>query len=89
MKLVIILSDQYHSPKNLNLGLRKIAVFKDCKAIALSTQPPWLVCLPVINNRKPFSFLQDLQPQVKLKLLLSFFHIPRRNLEQWKPGSNQ
>jgi negative elongation factor A len=21
---------------------------------------------------------------VKLKLLLSFFHIPRRNLEQWK-----
>ncbi len=28
---------------------------------------------------------QDLQPQVKLKLLLSFFHIPRRNLEQWKP----
>ncbi len=27
---------------------------------------------------------QDLQPQVKLKLLLSFFHIPRRNLEQWR-----
>ena len=27
---------------------------------------------------------QDLQPQVKLKFLLSFFHIPRRNLEQWR-----
>ena len=27
---------------------------------------------------------QDLQPQVKLKLLLSYFHIPRRNLEQWR-----
>ena len=27
---------------------------------------------------------QDLQPQVKLKLLLSLFHIPRRNLEAWK-----
>jgi len=27
---------------------------------------------------------QDLQPQVKLKLLLSFFHIGRKNLEQWK-----
>jgi len=27
---------------------------------------------------------QDLQPQVKLKLLLSFFHIGRRNLEQWR-----
>ena len=26
---------------------------------------------------------QDLQPQVKLKLLLSLFHIPRRHLEQW------
>jgi len=26
----------------------------------------------------------DLQPQVKLKLLLSLFHIPRRNLEAWK-----
>ncbi|XP_044755588.1 negative elongation factor A [Coccinella septempunctata] len=26
----------------------------------------------------------DLQTQVKLKLLLSFFHIPRRNLEEWK-----
>lgn len=24
----------------------------------------------------------DLQTQVKLKLLLSFFHIPRRNLEE-------
>jgi len=28
---------------------------------------------------------QDLQPQVKLKLLLSFFHIGRRNLELWRP----
>jgi len=28
---------------------------------------------------------QDLEPQVKLKLLLSFFHIPRRNLELWRP----
>jgi len=27
---------------------------------------------------------QDLQPQVKLKLLLSFFHISRRNLELWR-----
>ncbi|XP_050357501.1 negative elongation factor A [Nymphalis io] len=26
----------------------------------------------------------DLQTQVKLKLLLSFFHIPRRNVEEWK-----
>ncbi|XP_063240173.1 negative elongation factor A [Bacillus rossius redtenbacheri] len=26
----------------------------------------------------------DLQPQVKLKLLLSFFHIPRRNVEEWR-----
>ncbi|GFG30788.1 hypothetical protein Cfor_10863 [Coptotermes formosanus] len=25
----------------------------------------------------------DLQTQVKLKLLLSFFHIPRRNVEEW------
>ncbi len=30
------------------------------------------------------STFQDLQPQVKLKLLLSFFHIPRRNLEIWR-----
>ena len=29
-------------------------------------------------------FIQDLQPQVKLKLLLSFFHISRRNLELWR-----
>jgi len=29
---------------------------------------------------------QDLQPQVKLKLLLSFVHIGRRNLEQWRVG---
>jgi len=29
---------------------------------------------------------QDLQPQVKLKLLLSFLHIGRRNLEQWRTG---
>ena len=29
-------------------------------------------------------YLQDLQPQVKLKLLLSLFHIGRRNLEAWK-----
>ena len=28
--------------------------------------------------------MQDLQPQVKLKLLLSLFHIPRRNLEIWR-----
>ena len=27
---------------------------------------------------------QDLQPQVKLKLLLSLFHIPKRNLETWR-----
>ena len=27
---------------------------------------------------------QDLQPQVKLKLLLSLFHIPKRNLEAWR-----
>lgn len=26
----------------------------------------------------------DLQTQVKLKLLLSFFHIPRRNIEEWR-----
>ncbi|XP_067011131.1 negative elongation factor A isoform X2 [Anabrus simplex] len=26
----------------------------------------------------------DLQTQVKLKLLLSFFHIPRRNVEEWR-----
>ncbi|XP_015910355.1 negative elongation factor A isoform X2 [Parasteatoda tepidariorum] len=26
----------------------------------------------------------ELQPQVKLKLLLSFLHIPRRNVEEWK-----
>ncbi|KAJ2940471.1 hypothetical protein O0L34_g6401 [Tuta absoluta] len=26
----------------------------------------------------------DLQTQVKLKLLLSFFHIPRRSVEEWK-----
>merc|ERR1719348_2196862 len=32
------------------------------------------------NQSKP----SDLQPQVKLKLLLSFLHIGRRNLEQWK-----
>jgi len=30
----------------------------------------------------------DLQPQVKLKLLLSFFHIGRRNLEAWKGQLN-
>ena len=30
------------------------------------------------------SVFQDLQPQVKLKLLLSLFHIGRRNLEAWK-----
>ncbi|XP_017770868.1 PREDICTED: negative elongation factor A-like, partial [Nicrophorus vespilloides] len=26
----------------------------------------------------------DLQTQVKLKLLLSFFHIPRRNIDEWR-----
>ncbi|XP_065156101.1 negative elongation factor A-like [Atheta coriaria] len=26
----------------------------------------------------------DLQTQVKLKLLLSFFHIPRKNIEEWR-----
>ncbi|XP_018572785.1 negative elongation factor A [Anoplophora glabripennis] len=31
----------------------------------------------------------DLQTQVKLKLLLSFFHIPRRNLEEWKTELEQ
>ncbi|XP_028138660.1 negative elongation factor A [Diabrotica virgifera virgifera] len=31
----------------------------------------------------------DLQTQVKLKLLLSFFHIPRRNLEEWKAELDQ
>ncbi|CAH1115421.1 unnamed protein product [Psylliodes chrysocephalus] len=31
----------------------------------------------------------DLQTQVKLKLLLSFFHIPRRNLEEWKAELEQ
>ncbi|CAH1967768.1 unnamed protein product [Acanthoscelides obtectus] len=31
----------------------------------------------------------DLQTQVKLKLLLSFFHIPRRNLEEWKSELEQ
>jgi len=30
----------------------------------------------------------DLQPQVKLKLLLSFFHIGRRNLEAWRSQLN-
>jgi negative elongation factor A len=35
--------------------------------------------------KKIRSCFQDLQPQVKLKLLLSFFHIGRRNLELWKP----
>ena len=38
-----------------------------------------LVCL-FIHPR----YFQDLQPQVKLKLLLSFFHISRRNLELWR-----
>jgi hypothetical protein len=33
--------------------------------------------------------LQDLQPQVKLKLLLAFFHISRRNLEAWRPQLDQ
>lgn len=27
----------------------------------------------------------DLQPQVKLKLLLSFVHIAKRNVEEWRP----
>ena len=35
---------------------------------------------PFTNNVN----FQDLQPQVKLKLLLSFLHIGRRNLEQWR-----
>ena len=33
--------------------------------------------------------MQDLQPQVKLKLLLAFFHISRRNLETWRPQLDQ
>ncbi|XP_022911510.2 negative elongation factor A [Onthophagus taurus] len=31
----------------------------------------------------------DLQTQVKLKLLLSFFHIPRRNIEEWRVELDQ
>ena len=40
--------------------------------------------LPFNLTCKEFQFFQDLQPQVKLKLLLSFLHIGRRNLEQWR-----
>ena len=41
--LYILLSNQYLSPEHdSNLGLSRIAVFEDCKATALTTQPPWL-----------------------------------------------
>ncbi|KAJ1525169.1 hypothetical protein ONE63_010002 [Megalurothrips usitatus] len=36
----------------------------------------------VLRNIK--ACFPDLQTQVKLKLLLSIFHIPRRNVEEWK-----
>ena len=36
--------------------------------------------------KKIINCFQDFQPQVKLKLLLSFLHIGRRNLEQWRSG---
>ena len=43
LDLVIILRDRNHSPEqDSNLGLRRIAFFADCKATALTTQPPWL-----------------------------------------------
>ena len=29
--------------RHLSLGLIRIVVFEDCKASALTTQPPWLV----------------------------------------------
>ena len=42
--IFIILSNQYRSPEwDLNLGLSRIAVFEDCKASPLTTQPPLLV----------------------------------------------
>ncbi|ENN75261.1 negative elongation factor A [Dendroctonus ponderosae] len=43
--------------------------------------------LEVLRNIK--ECFPDLQTQVKLKLLLSFFHIPRRNLEEWKSELEQ
>ena len=33
----------FDSERDLNLGLSRIAVCVDCKATALTTQPPWLV----------------------------------------------
>ena len=54
----------------IQIGM-KISVFSNKKSMAY---PIWQVSL----------CLQDLQPQVKLKLLLSLFHIGRRNLEAWK-----
>ncbi|CAH1134907.1 unnamed protein product [Ceutorhynchus assimilis] len=43
--------------------------------------------LEVLRNIK--ECFPDLQTQVKLKLLLSFFHIPGRNLEEWKSELEQ
>ncbi|XP_066146875.1 negative elongation factor A [Euwallacea fornicatus] len=43
--------------------------------------------MEVLRNIK--ECFPDLQTQVKLKLLLSFFHIPRRNLEEWKSELEQ
>ena len=57
-KLIKASSDLYHSPeRDLNLGPSRIAVFEDCKAIALTTQSPQLVLnqsgCPKIHGR-PF-----------------------------------
>ena len=39
---LIIYSDLYYSPEgDLNLGSSRFAVFDNCKATALTTQPPW------------------------------------------------
>ena len=57
--------DRYCSPKqDSNLGPSRIAIFRDCKATALTTQPPWLVFLlaPILSYkaRPIFNRLQDL-----------------------------
>ena len=39
----LFLSNQYHSPmQDLNLGQCRMAVYENCQANVLTTQPPWL-----------------------------------------------
>ena len=55
--------------RDLNLGQRKMAVFGDCQATLLTTQPPWPRC-----HLHPFlGFIYQNTLEQSLKLVLTSF----------------